>query len=554
MPPYDIGSGQNDLAFIPLGGTGEIGLNLNVYRCDGALLAVDCGIGFGGPTMPEVDVMVPDPAWLAENREDLVGLVITHAHEDHVGAVAHLWRQFRCPVYATPFVAAVLRRKLGEAGLLGEVKLHTIKRGGRWTLAPFDLEFLEVTHSVPEAQALVIRTRHGLILHTGDWKLDPEPLTGPPTDEEAFRRLGDEGVLAMVCDSTNAMVEGHSGSEAEVKRNLAGIIKGLKGRVAVTCFATNIARVSSIAKAAEAAGRQVAIFGRSLRNAEAAARECGYLADVAPFLAEEEAGYLPDDNLLIICTGSQGEDRSAMAKIASDTHPQIALGDGDTVIFSSRRIPGNEKAIQMVQDGLARRGCRVMTDEDHMVHCSGHPARDELKRLYALVRPRYAVPVHGEWRHLTEHAALARECGAQSVIIEDGDVLRLAPGNRPNVVEGVPVGKLAIDGDRLLPLEGGVLAARKKMLFNGVVVASIAVDASGRLLGRPQVSAPGLFEAGDIEPGQVADDLARSLGEMPAGLKREDDALREAARGALRKAISRRLRKRPSVEIHLLRV
>ena len=554
MPPYDIGSGLNDLAFIPLGGTGEIGLNLNVYRCDGALLAVDCGIGFGGPTMPEVDVMVPDPAWLAENREDLVGLVITHAHEDHVGAVAHLWRQFRCPVYATPFVAAVLRRKLGEAGLLGEVKLHTIKRGGRWTLAPFDLEFLEVTHSVPEAQALVIRTRHGLILHTGDWKLDPEPLTGPPTDEEAFRRLGDEGVLAMVCDSTNAMVEGHSGSEAEVKRNLAGIIKGLKGRVAVTCFATNIARVSSIAKAAEAAGRQVAIFGRSLRNAEAAARECGYLADVAPFLPEEEAGYLPDDNLLIICTGSQGEDRSAMAKIAADTHPQIALGEGDTVIFSSRRIPGNEKAIQLVQDGLARRGCRVMTDEDHMVHVSGHPARDELKRLYALVRPRYAVPVHGEWRHLTEHAALARECGAHPVIIEDGDVLRLAPGNRPNVVEGVPVGKLAIDVDRLLPLEGGVLAARKKMLFNGVVVASIAVDSGGRVVGRPQVSAPGLFESHDSEPGQIADDLARSVGEMPSGLKRDDEALREAMRAALRKAVSRRLRKRPTVEVHLLRV
>lgn len=554
MPPYDIGSGLNDLAFIPLGGTGEIGLNLNVYRCDGALLAVDCGIGFGGPTMPEVDVMVPDPAWLAENREDLVGLVITHAHEDHVGAVAHLWRQFRCPVYATPFVAAVLRRKLGEAGLLGEVKLHTIKRGGRWTLAPFDLEFLEVTHSVPEAQALAIRTRHGLILHTGDWKLDPEPLTGPPTDEEAFRRLGDEGVLAMVCDSTNAMVEGHSGSEAEVKRNLAGIIKGLKGRVAVTCFATNIARVSSIAKAAEAAGRQVAIFGRSLRNAEAAARECGYLADVAPFLPEEEAGYLPDDNLLIICTGSQGEDRSAMAKIAADTHPQIALGEGDTVIFSSRRIPGNEKAIQLVQDGLARRGCRVMTDEDHMVHVSGHPARDELKRLYALVRPRYAVPVHGEWRHLTEHAALARECGAHPVIIEDGDVLRLAPGNRPNVVEGVPVGKLAIDVDRLLPLEGGVLAARKKMLFNGVVVASIAVDSAGRVVGRPQVSAPGLFESQDSEPGQIADDLARSVGEMPSGLKRDDEALREAMRAALRKAVSRRLRKRPTVEVHLLRV
>lgn len=554
MPPYDIGSGQNDLAFIPLGGTGEIGLNLNVYRCDGALLAIDCGIGFGGPALPEVDVMVPDAGWLADHRQDLVGLVITHAHEDHIGAVAHLWRQLRCPVHASPFAAAVLRRKLAEAGLLNEVPLHIVPLGGRLALGPFDLEFLPVTHSVPEAQAVAIRTHYGLVLHTGDWKLDPDPLIGKPTDEEAFRRLGDEGVLAMICDSTNAMVEGHSGSEGEVRRNLAAIIRGLKGRIAVTCFATNIARVASIAKAAEAAGRQVALFGRSLRNAEAAAREAGYLTDIPPFLPEEEAGYLPDDSLLIICTGSQGEERSAIAKIAADTHPQMALGEGDTVIFSSRRIPGNEKAIQIVQDGLVRRGCRVMTDEDHMVHVSGHPARDELKRLYALVRPRYAVPVHGEWRHLSEHAALARACGAHPVIVEDGDVLRLSPGNRPDVVGGVPVGRLAIDGDRLLPLEGAVLGARRKMLFNGVVVASLAVDAAGRVLGEPKVSAPGLFEQGDAEPGQLANELARSVAELPAALKREDDTLREAVRGALRKAVGRRLRKRPAVEVHLLRV
>ncbi|HEY4249574.1 MAG TPA: ribonuclease J [Roseomonas sp.] len=554
MPPYDIGSGQDDLAFIPLGGTGEIGLNLNVYRCDGALLAIDCGIGFGGPALPEVDVMVPDAGWLADHRKDLTALIITHAHEDHIGAVAHLWRQFRCPVYASPFATAVLRRKLAEAGLLAEVPLHTVALGGRLVLGPFDLEFLPVTHSVPESQAVAIRTRHGLVLHTGDWKLDPDPLIGDPTDEEAFRRLGDEGVLAMVCDSTNAMVEGHSGSEGEVRRNLAAIIRGLKGRIAVTCFATNIARVASIAKAAEAAGRQVALFGRSLRNAEAAAREAGYLSDIAPFLPEEEAGYLPDDSLVIICTGSQGEERSAIAKIAADTHPQIALGEGDTVIFSSRRIPGNEKAIQIVQDGLARRGCRVMTDDDHMVHVSGHPARDELKRLYALVRPRYSVPVHGEWRHLTEHAALARAAGAHPVIVEDGDVLRLAPGNRPDVVGGVPVGRLAIDGDRLLPLEGGVLGARRKMLFNGVVVASLAVDQAGRVLGEPKVSAPGLFEQGDAEPGQLADELARSVADLPAALKREDDTLREAVRGVLRKAVGRRLKKRPAVEVHLLRV
>ena len=543
----------DDLAFIPLGGTGEIGMNLNVYRCDGKLLAIDCGIGFGGPEMPEVEVMVPDPVWLSERRDRLVGLVITHAHEDHVGAVAHLWPQLRCPIYAGPFVAAVLRRKLGEAGLNGEAKVITVPLSGSVSLKPFDLQFLRVAHSVPEAQAVAIRTRHGLVVHTGDWKLDPEPLIGLPTDEAAFAKLGEEGVLAMVCDSTNALVEGHSGSEAEVRRNLAAIIKGLRGRVAVTCFATNVARVESIARAGQAAGRQVALFGRSLRNAEAAARECGYLREIEPFVSEEEAGFIPDDNLLIICTGSQGEPRSALAKIGADTHPAIALGEGDTVIFSSRMIPGNERGILKLQDELARRGCRIMTADDHMVHVSGHPARDELKRLYALVKPKYAVPVHGEWRHLSEHAALAKELGAIPVLVEDGDVLRLSPG-KPDVVEGVPTGRLALDNGRLLPLSGGVLAARKRMLFNGVVVASFAVDQNGRVLGTPQVSAPGLFEGGDRDSVQLAADLARAVGDLPNGLRREDDALREAARSVLRKAVGRRLKKRPNVEVHLLRV
>ncbi len=544
-----------DLAFIPLGGTGEIGMNLNVYRCDGALLAVDCGIGFGGPDNPEVEVMVPDATWLAERRDRLVGLVVTHAHEDHVGAVAHLWPSLRCPVYAGPFVAAVLRRKLGEAGLLGQVRLVTVPLAGRISLPPFDIEFLHVAHSIPEAQALAIRTRHGTVVHTGDWKLDPEPLLGPPTDEAAFARLGDEGVLAMVCDSTNALVEGHSGSEAEVRRNLAAIIRGIRrGRVAVSCFATNLARIESIAFAAEAAGRQVALFGRSLRNAEAAARECGYLQDTAAFVPEEEAGYIPDDSLLLICTGSQGEPRSALSKIAADTHPNIALGEGDTVIFSSRMIPGNERAILRIQDDLSRRGCRVMTADDHMVHVSGHPARDELRRLYALVRPRFAVPVHGEWRHLSEHAALAKECGAVPMLVEDGDVLRLAPANRPEVVAGVPIGRLVVDNGRLLPLAGEVLAARKRMLFNGVVVASLAVDRDGRVLGEPKVSAPGLFDDAEEEPRQLALDLARALQDLPGALRREDQALREAARTVLRKAVGRRLRKRPAVEVHLLRV
>jgi len=544
---------SGDLAFLPLGGTGEIGMNLNLYHCDGKWLAVDCGIGFGGNDNPEIEIMMPDPGFIAERRDQLLGLVITHAHEDHIGAVAHLWRQLRCPVYATPFATAVLKRKLIEAGLLAEVRVHTIPSGGRIELPPFSLELMPVAHSLPEAQALAIRTPYGTILHTGDWKLDPNPLIGPATDEAAFRRLGEEGVLAMVCDSTNAMVDGHSGSEAEVRQSLAKLIRPMHGRVAVTCFASNVARVESVVMAARDAGRHVALVGRSLRNLEAAARECGYLRGLPEFVPEDEAGSVPDDNLLILVTGSQGEPRSALSRIAADTHPNIALGEGDTVIFSSRMIPGNERPITLVQDSLVRRGVRVITDDDTMTHVSGHPARDELKQLYALVKPKYSVPVHGEWRHLSAHAALAQEAGATPIMLEDGDVLSLSPG-RPEVVDSAPVGRLALDGNRVVPLNGGVLAARRRMLFNGVVLGSFAMDGAGKMIGQARVSAPGLFEPDDPETARVTSEFTQAVAGLPALLRRDDSALADAARAALRRALGKRLQKRPMVDVHLLRV
>jgi ribonuclease J len=542
-----------DLAFLPLGGTGEIGMNFNLYRCDGQWLAVDCGIGFGGAELPEVDIMTADPTFIAERRDRLRGLVITHAHEDHIGAVAWLWPQLKCPVYATPFAAAVLRRKLLEANLLNQVKLHVIPPGGAIELKPFSLRFIRMAHSIPESQALAITTPYGVLLHTGDWKFDPNPLIGPPTDEAALAALGNAGVLAMICDSTNAMVEGHSGSEAEVRQSLAALIRGLSGRVAVTCFASNVARFESIALAGQQTGRSVALVGRSLRNMEAAARECGYLAGVPAFLREDDVDDVPDDNLLMLITGSQGEPRSALARIAQDNHPRVALGEGDTVVFSSRVIPGNERAITAVQDALVRRGVRLMTDADHLVHVSGHPARDELRRLYRLVKPRYAVPVHGEWRHLTAHAELAREAGAEPVLLEDGDVLNLAPG-RVEVVDSAVTGRLVVDGNRLVPLGGGVMAARKRMLFNGVAVASFAVDAAGRLVGRPRLSAPGLFEQDDPETDRITGEIADAVAGLPASLCRDDAALTEAARAALRRALGKRLQKRPLVEVHVLRV
>ncbi|MCX7375594.1 MAG: ribonuclease J [Alphaproteobacteria bacterium] len=542
-----------DLAFLPLGGTGEIGMNLNLYRCANTWLAVDCGMGFGGAENPEVDIMVPDPAYIAERRDRLAGLVITHAHEDHIGAVAWLWPQLRCPIYATPFAAAVLRRKLGEAQLVNQAKITIIQPGGSFRLGPFDLTFIRMAHSIPESQALVIRTQAGIVLHTGDWKLDESPLVGPRTDEAALRALGDEGVLAMVCDSTNAMVEGESGSEGEVRTSLAELIASLRGRVAVTCFASNVARVESVALAARAAGRSVAIVGRPLRNLEAAARECGYLKGIPPFLTEDDVADIPDDNLVILITGSQGEPRSALSRVAQDTHPRVELGEGDTVVFSSRMIPGNERAIGTVQDNLVRRGVTVLTDNDHFVHVSGHPARDELKRLYALVRPRISVPVHGEWRHLSAHAALAQELGITPILVEDGDILSLAPG-RPEVVDSAPVGRLVVDGNRLVPLQGSVMGARRRMLFNGVVIASLAVDEAGRLRGAPRLSAPGLFDPEDPETDRILRDFADSIADLPSNLRRDDESLIEAAKSALRKALGRRLQKRPLVDVHLLRV
>ncbi len=542
-----------DLSFLPLGGTGEIGMNLNLYRCNGKWLAVDCGIGFGGAAHPEVDVMMADPGFIAARRDQLLGLVITHAHEDHVGAVAWLWPQLRCPVYATPFAAAVLRRKLSEAGLLNQVKVHVVQPGGAIDLKPFAIRLIRMSHSIPEAQALAIDTPYGTILHTGDWKLDPTPLLGPPSDELALAELSKKPVLAMICDSTNAMVEGHSGSEKDVAQVLTALIRDLRGRVAVTCFASNVARMESIAKAAAACGRSTVLVGRSLRNIDAAARECGYLKSLAPFLREDDADDLPDDNVLILITGSQGEPRSALARVAMDTHPRVALGEGDTVIFSSRVIPGNERAIGAVQDNLVRRGVHVMTDDDHAVHVSGHPARDELRRLYRLVKPRFSVPVHGEWRHLTAHAELAREEGAIPILMEDGDILNLAPGT-VEIVDSAPVGRLVLDENRLIPMKGEVMNARRKLLYNGVVVASLAVDRAGNVLGDPKLSAPGLLDSDDPEAASVVRDFAAGIAGLSAATRRDDDLLVEAARTALRRAVGKRLKKRPQVDVHLLRI
>jgi ribonuclease J len=544
------------LFFVPLGGTGEIGMNLNLYAYRGQWLMLDCGVTFGDDTQPGLDVVMPDPAFIVERRDRLLGIVATHAHEDHIGAIPYLWPQLQCPIWATPFTASLLRAKLSEVGLIDQVEINLVPMSGRFTIGPFELELITLTHSIPEPNAVAIRTPVGTVLHTGDWKLDPDPLIGEVTDEAALTRIGDAGVIAMIGDSTNALREGTSGSEGELRSSLTELIGRYLGRVAVACFASNVARLWTIAHAAQANGRDVALVGRSLWRMDKAARENGYLADLPRFLTEDEAGYVPADRILMICTGSQGEPRAALSRIARDDHAHIALQAGDVVIFSSKIIPGNEKAIARLQNALVRLGVEIITENDHFVHVSGHPARAELVRMYQMVRPLVAIPVHGEARHLAAHAELARACQVgDALVIENGDVVRIdRSGAR---VEGrVPSGRVASDGKRLLPVDGAALQQRRRVGNQGGVVAMVIIDRAGGLAAPPQISLIGLVEADEIEKVSAAlrDTLTGAVEALPRPMKRDDGSVRDTVNRALRRALNERFGKRALIDIQLVRL
>ncbi len=550
-------AGDDEILFLPLGGAGEIGMNASLYGHAGQWLMVDCGVTFGDETTPGVDLILPDPSFIAERRDRLAGIVITHAHEDHIGAVAHLWPRLRRPVWCSPFAAALLRRKLIEAGIEHEVPIHEFPIGGGVTIGPFEIASIAVAHSIPEGQALVLRTGVGTVLHATDWKLDPGPIVSPETDEAALRKLGDEGVDALVCDSTNVFVPGRSDSEERVRDSLTRLVATKANRVAVTCFASNIARIDSIARAAKANGREVALVGRSLWTVTEAARETGYLADIGDFVTEHEAAFLPRERALYVVTGSQGEPRSALARIAADAHPTVALDPGDTVVFSSRMIPGNEIAIGRLQNRLARRDIEIVTDEDHFVHVSGHPPRDDLTRLYSWVRPRLLVPIHGETRHLHEHVRLARACQVPATIIaENGQAVRLVPG--PAVLVGeAPVGRIAVDGTRLVALDGEVIRARRRMSIAGVAVATVVLDKRGRLAADPRLSVPGLIDpegADDAAARYALDAIADAVADLDRDARDDDEAVTEAVRQAVRRALRDTLGKRPVTEVHVVRL
>ncbi len=546
---------QDELLFLPLGGAGEIGINLNLYGCRDQWLMIDLGVMFGDDATPGIEVIVPDPGFIVERRDQLVGLVLTHAHEDHLGAVPHLWPQLRCPVYATPFTAWVLRRKLEEFDLVDDVPITEVPLGGRFAVGPFDLELVTLTHSIPEPNAVVIRTPLGTVMHTGDWKLDPDPLVGETVDEAALRALGAEGVLAMVCDSTNALTEGASGSEADLRESLIELAQGWEGRIAIASFASNVARLETVAAVAEAHGRYASLVGRSLWRMHDAARASGYLKGVRPFLPEEEIRSVPPDKLVVACTGSQGEPRAALTRIAENSHASLSLDPGDVVIFSSRIIPGNEKAIFRLQNDLVRQGVEVITERDHFVHVSGHPARDELTRMYQWVRPQIAVPVHGELRHLHAHEQLARACQVgETVVVENGGLVRLAPGPA-KVVDHLPTGRLGVEGDLLLSLDSEAVRVRRRIMYNGTASASLVVDGAGALVTAPSVAYRG-FPEEETEALQQAGAAAIevAVAELRPAARREDEDIREAARLALRRVINVRFAKRPVTDVHVTRL
>jgi len=544
----------DELLFLPLGGAGEIGMNLNLYgygpRGAERWMMVDLGITFGDGSLPGVDVMMPDPAFIEERLDQLEALVLTHAHEDHLGAVAHLWRRLRCPIYATPFTADILGHKLAEAGLEGQVDVTVIPLGGKFSIGPFDLELITLTHSIPEPNAIAIRTPVGTVLHTGDWKFDPDPVVGEVSDEAALRKLGDEGVLAIICDSTNVFTKGTSGSEGDLLESLTTLISTLKERVVVTCFASNVARLETIAAAAAANDRDVVLAGRALWRFSEVGRAHGCLKDTPAFLDEDQAGFLPRDKTLIVCTGSQGEPRAALSRIASGSHPRVSVEEGDTVIFSSRIIPGNETSIGRLQNQLVRAGVQVMSERDHFVHVSGHPARDEMIRMYQHVRPTISIPVHGELRHMAEHARLAVECQvAHTIVGENGSMMRIGPG-APGIIDHVHSGRLALEGNRVVPLHGELIHGRKRALWNGTAVVTVVVDKMGKLVAEPILTTTGVLEEGDDDLHDavldcVKDALLRGTG---------GETTNEAIRIAVRRMFREQLNKKPMTKVHLVEI
>jgi len=550
---------KDSLYFVPLGGSEQFGVNMNVYISGGKFLVVDCGMGFADERFPGIDLVLPDPEFLEQNREKIAGLVITHAHEDHIGAVAYLWKRLQCPIYTTRFTGAVLRVKLNDHGV-HKVPVNVVKPNEQIDLGPFGLTFIPVSHSVPDTCSLLIETPEGNVLHSGDWNLDPKPVVGQKINEEDFKKAGQKNIIAYVGDSTNAEVPGRAGSESEVEKGLETEFRKCKGRVAVTIFSSNVGRIISIVRAAQKCGRRVAVVGRSLHKMIDAAMECGYLRDVPHFLDEDEVEDVPPSELVMIVTGSQGEFRSALARLARGEHQSFALKRGDTVIFSARSIPGNERAVNDVKNNLSGAGVYIITpsDTDSIIHVSGHPCRDEIAEMYQWVRPQTVIPVHGERVQLEAHAAFARQCQIPNVIVpSNGTIIKLAPG-RPVVVDHITTGLLAVDQKRIISIDHGSISDRRKLQFTGAVHLSLVLDAKGMLKGEPKLDTVGLIDQELSGERKLEDSLYNEIMDILEDMADEDltnnHFVEEELRIGIRRFFVHTLGFKPKTTVHVLRI
>ena len=540
---------KKELLFVALGGSGEIGMNVNLDGTAGKWLMVDCGVTFADPAYPGIDVMLPDVQFIEERAEQLLGIVITHGHEDHIGALPYLAADLGVPIYATPFTAGLIRGKLDEEGISDRVKLKIIQMGGSIKVGPFGVRYVPMAHSIPESNALVIETPHGRIFHSGDWKLDPEPMVATPATPEELTAIGDEGILALVCDSTNVFNTEASGSEADVRKGLFEQVASAQGRVMVTSFASNAARLHTLGEVARETNRKVCVAGRSLDRILKVAKATGYLKDFPQTVDYDTAMRLPRNEILIIATGGQGEPRAALARVANREH-QIGLDAGDRVIFSSKQIPGNEVAIGRIQNQLAAAGIEMITERQAHVHVSGHPGRPELAQLYKWLRPEVLMPVHGEMRHLMEHARYGLSQGiSQAIVQTNGDIVRLAPGN-PTKVGKATVGRLALDGDVILPADGTTINERRKLAAFGHMSVAVAVDRRGQLIGEPQIRVQGVPVEEDREP--FLEEAVDAAAEAVASKGRERGKLPEAIRLAVRRVATRWTGKKPVVDVLII--
>jgi ribonuclease J len=539
-----------ELLFCALGGSGEIGMNVNLYGCRGQWLMVDLGVTFADLHYPGIDLILPEIEFIEQQQERLAGIILTHGHEDHIGALPYLAEDLKVPLFATPFTAGLIASKLEEEGLTGHVPLNIIDREGEVELGPFKVRYVALAHSIPEGNGLLIETPHGRVFHTGDWKIDETPVLGEPSSDETMRAVGDEGVLALVCDSTNVFEEEPSGSEAGVHEGLREEVEKAQGRVLITTFASNAARLKTIGEVAIDTGRRVCVAGRSLERILRVAQAAGYLLDFPPIVSFEEAMRLPRRDVLIIATGGQGEPRAALGRIASGNH-ELKLSEGDTVIFSTKIIPGNEIAIGRIMNALSELGVTIVTEKQAHIHVSGHPGRPELAAMYEWIRPQIVVPVHGEPRHLFEHARFALQRGVPRAIVQkNGDIVRLAPGD-PKKVDEIRVGRLVLDGDVILPADGATVTERRRISVGGLITVALPIDSDGRLAGPPHVHPFGVPVEEDRDD-FVADatESAQRAFNPSAGV----DQMRESVRLAVRRCATAWTGKKPIVEVMVVRV